>query len=56
MKDEELEVYLPTKKQLSNKLPERSFFFGVLGTIKEDYLREIIEEAHKKRYSISPED
>ena len=56
MKDEELVVYLPTKKQLSNKLPERSFFFGVLGTMREGYLREIIEEAHKKRFSISPED
>lgn len=56
MKDEELVVYLPTKKQLSNKLPERSFFFGVLGTLRESYLKEIIEEAHKKRYSISPED
>lgn len=56
MLDEEVAAYLPTKKQLSNKLPERNFFFGILGTLREDYLREIIEEAHKKRYTISPED
>ncbi len=56
MQDEEVAAYLPTKKQLSNKLPERNFFFGILGTLREDYLKEIIEEAHKKRYTISPED
>ena len=30
LKDEVLTKYLPTKEQLSNKLPEREFFFGVL--------------------------
>jgi len=28
MKDAVLRKYLPTKEQLSNKLPERDFFFG----------------------------
>ena len=28
MKDPVLTKYLPTKEQLSNKLPEREFFFG----------------------------
>jgi hypothetical protein len=28
--DPELQKYLPSKKQVSNKLPERNFFFGVL--------------------------
>nr|AAB42031.1 22 kD ORF [Oxytricha fallax] len=56
MNDPEVSQYLPTKKQLSNKLPERNYFFGILATIKGDYLKEIIQESHKKRYSISPED
>eukprot|EP00347_Sterkiella_histriomuscorum_P012396 403368736 len=56
MNDPEVSLYLPTKKQLSNKLPERNYFFGILATIKGDYLKEIIQESHKKRYSISSED
>ena len=35
MKDAELSKYLPTKEQLSNKLPEREFFFGVLCTLRK---------------------
>ena len=38
MKDEDVEIYLPTREQLSNKLPERKFFFGILGTVEPDYL------------------
>ena len=34
MNDSELKKYLPTKEQLSGKLPEREFFFGVLCTLK----------------------
>jgi hypothetical protein len=34
----------------SNRLPERDFFFGVLSTIKPDYLKQIIDDAHKNRY------
>lgn len=42
MSDPDVSRYLPTKKQLSNKLPERNFFFGILATIKPDYINEII--------------
>jgi len=35
MKDPVLSKYLPTKEQLSNKLPEREFFFGVMCTMKK---------------------
>ena len=34
MKDPFLSKYLPTKEQLSNKLPERDFFFGVACTLR----------------------
>jgi len=34
MKDPVLSKYLPTKEQLSNKLPERDFFFGVVCTLR----------------------
>lgn len=34
MKDPVLSKYLPSKEQVSNKLPERDFFFGVLCTLK----------------------
>ena len=35
LKDPVLGKYLPTKEQLSNKLPERDFFFGVMCTLKK---------------------
>lgn len=35
MKDAELSKYLPSKEQLSNKLPEREFFFGVMCTLRK---------------------
>ena len=56
MKEEELEKYLPTRKQLSNKLPERHFFFGVLCTMRRQYMKDIIEESSKKRFKLSEED
>ncbi len=34
MKDPVFSKYLPTKEQLSNKLPERDFFFGVVCTLR----------------------
>ena len=34
MKDDTLKMYLPSRNQLSNKLPEREFFFG-LGVLSE---------------------
>ena len=56
MKDAELRKYLPSKEQLSNKLPEREFFFGVLCTLRKQYMQDIIAEAQKKRFKISDED
>ena len=35
MKDAVLSKYLPNKDQLSNKLPEREFFFGVMCTLRK---------------------
>ena len=35
----------------SNRLPERDFFFGVLGTLKPDYLKQIIKDANEVRFS-----
>ena len=55
MKDEVLIKYLPTKKQLSNKLPEREFFFGVLSTLRRQYMTDVIKQAHDHRYK-APED
>ena len=34
LKDPVVSKYLPSKEQLSNKLPERDFFFGVLCTMR----------------------
>ena len=34
MADPVLSKYLPSKEQVSNKLPEREFFFGVLCTLR----------------------
>jgi hypothetical protein len=48
--DEILKMYLPTKKQLSNKFPEREFFFGVLATMKRQYLTDVIRDANNDRF------
>jgi hypothetical protein len=50
MEDKEIALYLPSLEQSSGKLPERDFFFGVLATLKTDYLKSVIEEAHKSRH------
>jgi hypothetical protein len=55
MKDELLARYLPTKEQLSGRLPEREFFFGLLCTLRNQYMKDIIAEAQKVRYTV-PED
>jgi hypothetical protein len=49
-------MYLPTKKQVSNKLPERDFFFGVIGTLKKLWLTEVIRVANEKRNKASEEE
>ena len=34
LSDPVLSKYMPTKKQVLNRLPERNFFFGIICTIK----------------------
>ena len=52
MKDEVLAKYLPTKEQLSGRLPERGFFFGLLCTLRNQYMKDIIADAQKARYTV----
>jgi hypothetical protein len=56
MGDPQLVKYLPTIEQLSGKLPERDFFFGILCTLKQQYMRDIIDEASKKRFKVQDDD
>ena len=50
MKDEIIKNYLPDLEQNSNRIPERNFFFGILGTLRPEYLKKIIEDANKISY------
>ena len=50
MKDELVKDYLPDLEQNSNRIPERNFSFGILGTLRPVYLKKIIEDANKVRY------
>ena len=52
MKDPVLAKYLPNKDQVSNKLPEREFFFGVMCSLRKQYMADIIAEAQAKRFKI----
>jgi hypothetical protein len=52
MKDELLARYLPSKEKLSGRLPERDFFFVFLFTLRNKYMREIIADAQKARYTV----
>lgn len=56
MKDVVLQKYLPSKEQLSGKLPERDFFFGILCTLRQQYMRDIIDEANHKRFKVDEDD
>jgi hypothetical protein len=56
MKDEVLVKYLPTKEQLSGRLPERDFFFGLMCTLRNKYMKDIIAGAHKARYTVADDD
>ena len=56
LKDELLVKYLPSKEQLIGRLPERDFFFGVLCTVKHQYMKDIIAEAHKARFTVEDGD
>ena len=51
IKDEILAKYLPSKEQQSGRLPEREFFFGLLCTLKNQYMKDIIADPHKARYT-----
>ena len=53
MKDELLVKYLPKKEQLSGRLPERDFFFGLLCTLRHRYMKEIIADAQRARSTTS---
>jgi hypothetical protein len=33
-------------------LPERSFFFGVLSTLRRQYMVDVINAAHSKRFKL----
>ena len=46
-----LSQYLTTLEQNSGRLPERHFFFGVIATLKPDYLGNVIDIAYQQRYS-----
>jgi len=37
-------------------LPERDFFFGVLCTLRRNYMQDIISEAQSKRFKVSDDD
>ncbi len=37
---------------MSNKLPEREFFFGVMCSLRKQYMADIIAEAQAKRFKI----
>ena len=56
IKDEVLAKYLPSKEQLAGRLPEREFFFGLLCTLKNQYMKDIIADAHKARYTVADDD
>ena len=50
LKDNALRSYLPEEEEDSNRQPERDFFFGIVGTVKPDYLTKIIADANNERY------
>ena len=46
MQDPILKKYLPEPTQLSGKMPERDFFFGILCTLKNQYMKDVINDAY----------
>jgi hypothetical protein len=50
MSDPDLAQYRPDPKMSSGKLPEREFFFGIMATIRADYLNKIIHDADQIRF------
>jgi len=56
MKDELVKDYLPDLEQNSNKVPERDFFFGILNSLRPQYIKKVIEDANKVRYEVDVKD
>ena len=56
MKDPVLSKYLPNPDQLSGKMPERDFFFGILCTLKHQYMKDVIADANNKRFKADKDD
>ena len=56
MKKELLARYLPTKVQLFGRLPELEFFFGLLCTLRNQYMKDIIADPLKVRYTVPDDD
>ena len=52
MKDEVLQMYLPNQEQMSGRLPEKDFFYGVLCTLRKQCMSYIIEAANQKRFKV----
>ena len=48
--DDTLKLYLATKKQLSNILPEREFYLEILATMKRQYFTDVIRDANSNRF------
>ena len=56
MKDEVLQMYLPNQEQMSGRLPEKDFFYGVLCTLRKQYMSDIIDAANQKRFKVDQGD
>ncbi len=56
MKDELIKDYLPELEMNSNRFPEREFFFGILNSLRPEYVKKIIEDANKVRYEVDVKD
>ena len=52
MKDEVLQMYLPNQEQMSGRLTEKDFFYGVLCTLRKQYMSDIIDAANQKRFKV----
>ena len=56
MKDELVVKHLSTKQQLSGRLSKGDFFFGLMCTLRNQYMKDIIAGAHKARYTVGEYD
>lgn len=50
IKDNTVRSYLPELEEGPTRYPERDFFFGILGTVKPDYLNKIIRDSNNERF------